>query len=275
MADSGRLRLSDVRAVFRLVGECRELGADAQAWRRHMLHGLRRLTGAQLALCMVIHDLGTEAERIAEPLDDGFLDDAGRALWGDYQRDNAQRTDPFHARYYGRYTGALLTKSLDAVVDMPQWRRCRHYNDYVRACGLDDRITSSAQLPPPQSAATQVIVLHRAAEDGRYPQRLERLVHLFHEELLPLLGRQLALPGMPADRDLPQQMRKVLLHLLIGTSQKQVAASMGLSAHTVNRHVQRLYQRFGVHSRGELMFRCRALLPHLQAREDRSNDPPS
>ena len=34
MGKSQTLRLRDVRAVYRLLGECRELGMDADAWRR-------------------------------------------------------------------------------------------------------------------------------------------------------------------------------------------------------------------------------------------------
>ena len=274
VADSGRLRLSDVRAAFRLIGECRELGADPLAWRRHILDGLRLLTGAQLALYLQIRDLGTEAEQITEPLDSGFLDQSHRALWAQYQRENAQRTDPFHLSYYRAFTGSLLTRPLDLVVDLPTWRRSTHYNQYIRPCGLDDRITSSVQLPETSPAATQVLVLHRSAADGWFPRCTTRLVHLFHEELLPLLGRQLALPGTrQRERDLPRQLQQVLRCLLGGDSEKQAAARLGLSRHTVNRHVQRLYRHFDVHSRGELMFRCRAmtLRPHSSdaARRDR------
>jgi hypothetical protein len=273
VAESGRLRLADVRAIFRLISECRELGADPHVWRRHMLDGLRRLTGAQVALYLQIRHLGTDDEQIAEPLDSGFLDDSDRALWAHYQRENAHRDDPFHLRYFRRFTGALRTRSLESVVDIPEWQRSRHYNEYLRACRLDDRITSSVQLPETSPVATQVIVLHRSAADGRYPQRAKRLVHVFHKELIPLLGRQLTLPGAPHEKPaLPFQLQQVLRYLLCGDSEKQVAARLGLSPHTVNRHVQRLYRRFDVHSRAELMFRCRDMLPGLLARDRGSGD---
>jgi hypothetical protein len=50
MSRSIALRVSDIRAVFRLVGECRELGDDALAWQRHFLAGVARLTGAGAAV---------------------------------------------------------------------------------------------------------------------------------------------------------------------------------------------------------------------------------
>ena len=261
MAQSDRLRLVDLRAAFRLVGECRELGADFGAWRMHMLDELRRLTGAQLALYVQIRDLGTESEEIIEPLDSGFLDVSHRKLWEHYQKERAHRDDPFHQRYYRSFRGGVYTRRLESVVGGTEWRLSRHYNDYIRACGLNDRITSSIRLTETSPQITQTIVLHRAAADGNYPLRSKRLVHLIHDELRPLLGCKLATsPGEPAaGADLPTQLREVLACLLQGDAEKRVADRLAISRHTVNRHVQRLYRRFDVHSRGELMFRCRDL----------------
>ncbi len=257
MADSDHLRLSDVRAAFRLLGECRELGANAGAWRAHMLDGLRRLTGARLALYLHISNVATESERIVDALDSGFIEPSQRALWAHYQQERAHCDDPFHQRYYRGFSGSLKTRRLATVVEADAWRRSRHYNDYIRACGLEDRITSSVGVPAARSSLTQVLVLHRATSDGSFPQRMVRLVHVFHDELRPLLGRQLALPGSGGQgADLPPQLRSVLTCLLEGHAEKQVAARLGLSPHTVNRHVQRLYRLFDVHSRAELMSRC-------------------
>src|SRR5262245_30462273 len=96
---SNLLRLKDVRAAYRLIGECRELGRDPLAWRRHMLDGLRLLTGAQVGLYLQLRHPWSAEEQIAEPLDSGFLEPAHRALWAHYQRENAHRDDPFHLRF--------------------------------------------------------------------------------------------------------------------------------------------------------------------------------
>jgi hypothetical protein len=274
MARSDRLRLADLRAAFRLIGECRELGADSRAWRLHMLDGLRSLTGAQLALYLHIRHLGTKAEEIVEPLDSGFLDPAHVELWAHYQKERAHRDDPFHQRYYRHFTDGVRTRRLDAVVDAATWVMSRHYNDYVRACGLADRITSSIRLAEASPPVTQTIVLHRSAADGGYPQRAVRLVQLIHKELKPLLGAKLAMPGSPGPwGDLPAQLQQVLACLLQGDAEKRIADRLAISPHTVNRHVQRLYRRFGVHSRGELMFRCRDMFPSLRGVEAAGSSP--
>src|SRR5687768_8305927 len=50
-----RLRLSQVRAIFRLVGEIREMGADPDVWRPHMVRSVRDLLGAQFVVSSEIH----------------------------------------------------------------------------------------------------------------------------------------------------------------------------------------------------------------------------
>ncbi len=264
MDKSDNLRLKDVRAAFRLIGECCELGRRPAEWRQHMLEGIRRITGAQVALYLHLRNFGSEDEQIVQPLDAGFFEPSHRALWVNYQRENAHRSDLFHQRFYRDFVGPVRTRRLEAVVDLTEWHRSRHYNEYIRACGLADRITSSLRLTASPSAL-QVIVVHRSAADGSYPLRTVRLVHLFHHEVRGRLGRQLSMTTANEEvASLPFQLRHVLFCLLQGDSEKQVAHRLGISRHTVNHHVQRLYRRFGVHSRGELMFRCRemfALLP--------------
>lgn len=247
-----RLRLKDVRSIYRLLGECTELGCEPATWRMHMLEGLRVLTGAQLALYMHIHDLSGPQERLSEPLSSGFLDDSHVRLWLHYQENKAHRDDPFHVSYYRGFDGSLRTRSLDSVLDQKQWLGSMHYNEYVRPCGLNDRIASSLRLPGKD--AIQAIVLHRAAADGKYSRRAVRLIRVFHHELSMALGTRLEMTSPENAEPLPARLRDVLEGLVRGEAEKQIARRLGLSPNTVNRHVQRLYRRFEVRSRGELMF---------------------
>lgn len=271
MAESERLRLSDVRSAYRLIGECRELGHDPQAWRHHMLGSLRQLVGAQVALCMQVHDVGTETERVSAPLDLGFLDAAERRLWARYLRDRDYRDNPFNVGYFRGFTGLLRTRCLASVVDAREWYLSRHYNEYARASGVDDRIVSSLRLS--RESPVQMVSLHRSASDGTYSRRERRLVHLFHQELAPLLGRELVLPeAETGTQELPLRLQQVLACLLRGDGEKQIARRLGISRHTVNRHAQRLYRHFEVHSRGELAYRCRDMLPDLPPPESLGRD---
>jgi DNA-binding CsgD family transcriptional regulator len=52
---------------------------------------------------------------------------------------------------------------------------------------------------------------------------------------------------------LPPRHRQTLERLLAGDSEKQIAARLGISPHTVHQYVKALHKRFGVSSRGELL----------------------
>ena len=67
------------------------------------------------------------------------------------------------------------------------------------------------------------------------------------------LGTRLQMEA-PVVEPLPARLRDVLEGLVRGEAEKQIARRLGLSPNTVNRHVQRLYRRLEVRSRGELMF---------------------
>src|SRR3954468_24952070 len=50
MSKSALMRSCDVRAILRVVGECREQGDDRIAWREHLIASLSRLVDADLAV---------------------------------------------------------------------------------------------------------------------------------------------------------------------------------------------------------------------------------
>lgn len=74
-----------------------------------------------------------------------------------------------------------------------------------------------------------------------------RLVEVLLHEAAPLV-----VPPEP----LPPRQAAVLDGLCRGLSEKQIAAELGMSPHTVHDHVKRLHLRFGVQSRGELIARA-------------------
>lgn len=65
---------------------------------------------------------------------------------------------------------------------------------------------------------------------------------------------RLTLP--PPEPELSPRLRETLEYLLAGDSEKQVAARLGISRHTVHLYVTALYRHFGVNSRAELLSKC-------------------
>lgn len=51
----GQLRLKDVRRMFRLINDIREMGNDPQKWRPHMVQGLRRILRAGIVVSSEVH----------------------------------------------------------------------------------------------------------------------------------------------------------------------------------------------------------------------------
>lgn len=254
MAKNGQPKLRDVRRIYRLLGECCEIGSDSLAWRNHLLEGTSRIIGARVGLYMHIHHPLQEQERIEQAVAYGFLDADHLALWEHYHLHQAQRDDLFHINYFLNHRRPLRTQNLADVVGLREWRQSRHFNEYIRPCALSDRITSSLRLGEGEEAPLQTLVFHRDAGDGEFHDAAKYLVKLLHHELSALLNKQLTLPSNPRDTSsLPPRMAQVLDGLLRGEAEKTIAERLELSPHTVNRHVQRLYQHFGVNSRTKLI----------------------
>ena len=63
-------------------------------------------------------------------------------------------------------------------------------------------------------------------------------------------------PGACNDPKLSSRMRQTLECLLAGDSEKEAAAKLQLSRHTVHIYVKNLHKHYQVSSRGELLARC-------------------
>jgi DNA-binding CsgD family transcriptional regulator len=255
MGKSGRVRFSDLRKAYRLIHECRDLGHDPTAWPRHAIEQLTQLVGSQVGV-VVEFRLGEPGEPPGITLlhDHGWLTPGHRAHW--YQRNYLQR-EVGQAPTFQKFvalSGTLLTRTREQLVDDADWYRSAEFQEINRQAGMDDLLASGFWRPV--SPFLFGLVLYRPLGEGRHDERARRLVHLFHHELSRHLGTALALEHGGAVAELPPRLRQVLDCLLEGDSEKQVAARLGLSRHTVHDHVKALYRRLGVTSRPELMARC-------------------
>jgi DNA-binding CsgD family transcriptional regulator len=93
------------------------------------------------------------------------------------------------------------------------------------------------------------VSLHRGPSDPAFTDReLVMLETLHHAHRSSALGQDNNSPP-----ELPPRQRQVLLALLEGCSEKEVAAQLGISRHTVHIYVKAIYRHYGVCSRSELM----------------------
>ena len=86
---------------------------------------------------------------------------------------------------------------------------------------------------------------------ARKRQLLADLVRMIGEQVH---GQPRRLTKLQAELNaLPPRLQQTMQSLLAGDSEKQAAAKMGVSPHTVHVYVKTLYRRYNVSSRGELL----------------------
>ena len=258
MGPTNNLRLKEVRAVFRLVGECRELGIDSTLWRRHMLSELLRLTGGKVAMGgpAAVRD-GFLQPDPAPAVDLGWDGARERALFAQFLGDNMHLKDPALTAF-GPLLGTLpsplssLTRCRRQLVDNTTWYRSAAYCDYHRPSGTDDGMMSVVSLG---KGKVHGIALFRPPNERPFEPRHRKLLHLFHRELAPDLLKDLAPPGCDPITTLSPRLRDVLVCLLEGDSEPQAAARLGLTRDTTHQYVKALFRQFNVNSRSQLMAR--------------------
>jgi DNA-binding CsgD family transcriptional regulator len=253
MGKSSQLRVGDVRATLRVVGECRDLGHDPGAWRRHAFGGLGRLVGA----CITA---GGEVRwrRPGGPIEPLNAEQVGfsPADFDRYFMGYLRERGPDGDILFGRLKvipGRHVTRTRRQVLADAEWYRSATYADFYRTVRIDHCAGSLYELPGDR---VDQIGLHRAAAERDFSARERRLIHLFHAELGRLVGPVLIAAGDPfSPTRLPPRVREALRCLLEGDSEKQVAARMGVSQPTVHQYVTALYRHYRVSSRAELLAR--------------------
>ncbi|HWP39305.1 MAG TPA: LuxR C-terminal-related transcriptional regulator [Tepidisphaeraceae bacterium] len=253
MAASQRLRIGDVQAVCQLVGQCRELGADARAWQQHLLRELRRITGCKMA--GIIETVPTPrglASNLATELDQGWTDSEKKAAFA-LLSSGEFPPDEFCLRLSRRFVATQpqqLTLTRSQLIDDSQWfgsATCEVY----RQTGASDIVMSLVRISETQR--TLCIGLTRALGERCTSIRQVRMLDLLSRLLRPHLGLEMALLGEPGIAELSSRKCQVLAGLLEGLSEKQIARRLDLSPATVHEYVSDLHRHFRVSSRGELM----------------------
>ncbi len=94
------------------------------------------------------------------------------------------------------------------------------------------------------------------------------------ELLIRQVGRSLRRTLVPSGTRsrLSPRLRETLEQILGGYGDKQIAARMNLSQHTVHEYVKELYRRFDVSGRQELVLRCLASKEQPEPRVGRSDE---
>jgi DNA-binding CsgD family transcriptional regulator len=115
-----------------------------------------------------------------------------------------------------------------------------------------------SQYSLPHISAVDQLGLHRSFGDAPFSSAEHRLIRLFHSELGRLWRKDALRHASDPHQDLPPRLSQTLTELLAGHSEKEIAAKLDLSRHTIHNYVKALHQRFEVSSRGELLAKAGA-----------------
>jgi DNA-binding CsgD family transcriptional regulator len=258
MTKSRQLRAQDWRALLQLVGECRELGDDREAWRHHFLDRLAGLVDADLGFCPEMAGF-----RAGRPTD------LGVTVWGIENvssrtaltklRDLVEQDPTLYAAtlaYFQRLAhGDGVSHSRSEILTDREWYSSTSYQVIHRTQGMDHILWCFRSIPQGRGDEFSGVMLLRAIGRRDFSARASQIVYESQAALVPLVGGPLARFAEPSARDLAPRVRQVLAGLLEGEGDKQIAARLRLSSYTVNQHTKAIFRHFGVRSRPELLAR--------------------
>ena len=253
MGVSDRMRASEIAAIYRLVGECRELGADAEVWQRHLMNEVRRQLGCHMGgVGETVPTLQGMKNDITTNREIG-LTDRERQVAVELLTSGEIPQDVFClrlSRTFVRQPCLDLTRQREELVGDREWFRSETFETY-RLTGASDVVMSLLQIPG--TVRVFCIGFTRGVGERAMNGREARFVGLLGQLLQPQLGRGLALIGEPGITELSPRRRQVLAGLLDGLPEKQIARELKLSPSTVHEYVIDVYRHFRVGSRGELL----------------------
>jgi DNA-binding CsgD family transcriptional regulator len=257
MGKSAALRLRDIREVFRLIGDVRDLRADPVAARQCIASGLCKLTGGVHGFTLDLEGMKPGMQLVSKQMViGGHPDDNGlKYLIESQQANHFRHIDPttlWAIRSSSRRTARLKAEMFAKRV----WEMHPYFNVHFKPAGLGDLLIGFYRRENEGSALGVSVARQRG--DGQFTTRHRAIVELIIQELAELRSRGLF--DTAATPALTGRERQVLQELLQGSSLKQAAARLGLSRHTVDHHVKAIHRKLRVNSRGELFARCAALV---------------
>lgn len=258
MADSTCISLDDVRAITRIIGECRELGDDPYVWRQHFLSSLGHLVGAELMLGGEVG--GAIAGDVRVPGGTAWGFEHGFKLEGYLALGEIFAEGPMKSEMFSTLINNVVAKpetgttfARQQVLSDHEWDRSFDKRRICASLGNEDCLHS---LHPTEKADYfDSITVGRAPGRRKFGEREVALVQLVHSEVARMVGGALAEFHEPAPSQLPPRVRQVLHCLLEGDGDKQIAARLELSIYTVNQYTKTIFVHFHVNSRQELLAR--------------------
>ena len=245
------LSLAEIRTAFRIVVECREVGADAYAWNQVLVDRLH----------CALKSVFTASFIFPLPLDKIRLNDAVmfcerwefpeyRPRWAELYAAGYLPQLPTVINFFAEFEGGRTARRVE-LIDDATWNESQEFLEFRSSCAQDDILMSAYVVSSTQQL--HCLSINLPNDGSRFTDVDRGLVQLLHEELVPLIGNQLKLDSDAPFRILPPRLRQVFERLMEGLSEPQIGEELSISKHTVHDYVSQIYRRFDVRSRSELI----------------------
>ena len=224
-----RLRESDFRTGLELLGAMQEAARDVASFARAGVERLPRLVASEFTTLSICHLASGRREVYGLPA--GTLSADERAAF-----DRHFHQHPL-VRFHG-YQGGGVAQRISDSVPFAEFRKSALYNEYYRRVRIDHALALPIYV---RDGLLVSFVLNRARRD--FSDRERALLDLLRPHLARVYQRA------RNSGQLTAREAEVLRWVAAGKSDAQIGAILGISARTVQKHLQNVYDKLGVENR--------------------------
>ena len=217
------------KAALDLLGAMHEAARDKASVARLGVDGLPGLVASEFTTLSICHLASGKREVFGLPA--GALSAEDRAAFDRHFHQHPLVR--FHA-----YQGGRVPQRISDSVPFEQFRRSALYNDYYRRIRIDHAIALPIYV---RDGLLVSFVLNRTRRD--FTDRERALLDLLKPHLAAIY-RRINSVGQLTARE-----AEVLRWVGAGKSDAQIGAILRISARTVQKHLQNIYEKLGVESR--------------------------
>jgi DNA-binding CsgD family transcriptional regulator len=221
----------------------------------YLLNELQRLLGRNVPCMIALVDFthpGEQPRAIARYTIAMDLDDELHARYhSDEQLGAVYDILKPHVDESFSHPESVIAVLLSALLGAETWRNTRLFREYYEPMGYDDGIYTIWMTAHRRLIGSAI---YHTPDEPPFTREDVQLASLVHRAMAPMIDREMFAehPAL-AGEDLTERQREVLKLLLAGDSEKEIAAQLHRSVHTIHTYVKQLYEHFRVNSRGELM----------------------
>ncbi len=250
MRRSQSLKLSDVREVFRILGDVRELRHDRVQQDTLIVNSLVDLLETDFGYALQFDGFRPQATTSLDKVVSGDAKDpVAIRFMSEWGKTSEFKEDPMMLATWDK-PDPVYTTARSAVMSYEEMQGYRIFEELVGPASINDTLFTFFRYP--RSNLARMYILPRTHPRSDYQIKQHRLARLFTAELLRLYHRGLLEPRALLDT-LPPRLAHIARQLRTPQNQRQIAKSQSLSYHTVRSYTKELYDTVGVSSREELV----------------------